>query len=180
MKVHQTLEWLNLLSLGTKGLKPHQQSVYNQNQLQMTTHYCAILTLSHQGAGCNCILSVSRRCVWCAARPPVLSLTQRHTAGWGGGDKNRFQKAGKPIEVETAGRGGDGWTACTVYWECIEPPPPNPPLEWVQEMVLQGCQAEIPAKKLKRGHKKKFLAEFWLILPKTGRKGAAENLYIVY
>jgi len=23
--------------------------------------------------------------------------------------------------------------------------------------------------------KKKFLAEFWLILPKTGRKGAAEN-----
>ena len=68
MKVHQTLEWLNLLSLGTKGLKPHQQSVYNQNLLQMTTHYCAILTLSHQGAGCNCILSVSRRCVWCAAR----------------------------------------------------------------------------------------------------------------
>ena len=43
-------------------------------------------------------------------------------------------------------------------------------------MVLQGCQAEIPAKKLKRGHKKKFLAEFWLILPKTGRKGAAENI----
>ena len=68
MKVHQTLVWLNLLSLGTKGLKPHQQSVCNQNQLQMTTHYCAILTLSHQGAGCNCILSVSRRCVWCAAR----------------------------------------------------------------------------------------------------------------
>ena len=46
----------------------------------------------------------------------------------------------------------------------------------VQEMVLQGYQAEIPAKKLKRGHKKKFLAEFWLILPKTGRKGAAENI----
>jgi len=45
---------------------------------------------------------------------------------------------------------------------------------------LRGCQAEIPAKKLKRGHKKKFLAEFWLILAKTGRKGAAENLYIVY
>ena len=30
MKVHQTLEWLNLLSLGTKGLKPRQQSVCNQ------------------------------------------------------------------------------------------------------------------------------------------------------
>jgi hypothetical protein len=36
--------------------------------------------------------------------------------------------------------------------------------------------AEVPAKKLKRGRrKKKFVAEFWLILPKTGRKGAAEN-----
>jgi len=33
MKVHQTLEWLNLLSLGTKGLKPHQQSVYNQGSV---------------------------------------------------------------------------------------------------------------------------------------------------
>ena len=41
----------------------------------------------------------------------------------------------------------------------------------------QCCQvAEIPAKKLKRSRrKKKFVAEFWLILPKTGRKGAAEN-----
>jgi hypothetical protein len=41
----------------------------------------------------------------------------------------------------------------------------------------QCCQvAEIPAKKLKKGsRKKKFVAEFWLILPKTGRKGAAEN-----
>ena len=41
----------------------------------------------------------------------------------------------------------------------------------------QCCQvAEIPAKKLKRGHrKKKFVAEFWLILPKTVRKGATEN-----
>jgi hypothetical protein len=44
-------------------------------------------------------------------------------------------------------------------------------------MVLQGCQAEIPAKKLKRGHKKKFLTEFLLILPKTGRKGAAELMF---
>ena len=58
----------------------------------------------------------------------------------------------------------------------LPPPPPTP--HW--SSVLRGCQAEIPAKKLKRGHKKKFLAEFWLILPKTGRKGAAENLYIVY
>ena len=55
-----------------------------------------------------------------------------------------------------------------MYWA---PPPPTP--HW--SSVLRGCQAEIPAKKLKRGHKKKFLAEFWLILPKTGRKGAAEN-----
>jgi hypothetical protein len=40
--------------------------------------------------------------------------------------------------------------------------------------AAQCCQvAEIPAQKLKRGRrKKKFVAEFWLILPKTGRKGA--------
>ena len=59
-------------------------------------------------------------------------------------------------------------------------PPPHPPhssLTQHTQPVLQGCQAEIPAKKLKRGHrKKKFLAEFWLIIPKTGRKGAAENI----
>ncbi len=49
------------------------------------------------------------------------------------------------------------------YWQWIDP--------------QQCCQvAEIPAKKLKRGRgKKKFVAEFWLILPKTSRKGAAEN-----
>jgi hypothetical protein len=40
--------------------------------------------------------------------------------------------------------------------------------------------AEIPAKKLKRGRKKKSwpkesVADLWLILPKSGRKGAAEN-----
>jgi len=42
---------------------------------------------------------------------------------------------------------------------------------------LQCCQvAEIAVKKLKRGRrKKKFVAEFWLILPKRGKKGAAEN-----
>ena len=59
-------------------------------------------------------------------------------------------------------------------------PPPSPPLlpnTQHTQPVLQGCQAEIPAKKLKSGpQKKKFLAEFWLILPKTGRKGAAENI----
>ena len=42
--------------------------------------------------------------------------------------------------------------------------------------VLQGCQAEIPAKKLKRGHKKKIsgriLADFY---QKQAEKGAAEN-----
>ncbi len=41
----------------------------------------------------------------------------------------------------------------------------------------QCCQvAEIPAKKLKRGRrKKKFVAEFRLILPKTGRKGGCRK-----
>ncbi len=53
--------------------------------------------------------------------------------------------------------------------------PYRPGRQWIDSQ--QCCQVvEIPAKKLKRGHrKKKFVAEFWLILPKTGRKGAAEN-----
>jgi hypothetical protein len=42
MKVHQTLVWLNLLSFGTKDLAA-PTSVYNQ--LQITTHCSAILSL---------------------------------------------------------------------------------------------------------------------------------------
>jgi hypothetical protein len=43
------------------------------------------------------------------------------------------------------------------------------------------CGAVLPGgrnsgQKAQKGpQKKKFVAEFWLILPKTGRKGAAEN-----
>ncbi len=53
--------------------------------------------------------------------------------------------------------------------------PYRPGQQWIDPQ--QCCQvAEILAKKLKRGRrKKKFVAEFWLVLPKTGRKGAAEN-----
>ena len=51
-------------------------------------------------------------------------------------------------------------------------PPPNPPLEWVQGMVLQDCQAEIPAKKLKRGHRKKnFWPNFGWFYQKQAEKG---------
>ena len=47
-------------------------------------------------------------------------------------------------------------------------------------MVLKGCQAEIPAKKLKRGHKKKFLAEFWLIFTKNRQKrGRRKFVYCI-
>ena len=47
------------------------------------------------------------------------------------------------------------------------PPPPNP------KPRLPGRNS---GQKAQKGpQKKKFLAEFWLILPKTGRKGAAEN-----
>ena len=47
-------------------------------------------------------------------------------------------------------------------------------------MVLQGYQAEIPAKKLKRGHKKKFLAEFWLIFTKNRQKrGRRKFVYCI-
>ena len=58
----------------------------------------------------------------------------------------------------------------------LPPPPPNPPLEF-SVARLPGRNS---GQKAQKGPQKKFLAEFWLILPKTGRKGAAENLYIVY
>ena len=47
--------------------------------------------------------------------------------------------------------------------------------------VMQARQPVLPGgrnsgQKAQKGpQKKKFVAEFWLILPKTGRKGAAEN-----
>jgi hypothetical protein len=47
--------------------------------------------------------------------------------------------------------------------------------------VMQARQPVLPggrnsSQKAQKGQqKKKFVAEFWLILPKTGRKGAAEN-----
>ena len=57
------------------------------------------------------------------------------------------------------------------------PPPPSPPLlptTQHTQPVLQGFQAEIPAKKLKRGHKKKIsgriLADFTKNRQKRGRR----------
>ena len=47
-------------------------------------------------------------------------------------------------------------------------------------MVLQGYQAEIPAKKLKRGHKKKFLAEFWLIFYQKQAEKGPQKICILY
>jgi len=54
-------------------------------------------------------------------------------------------------------------------------PPPSPPLlpntQHIQP-VLQGCQAEIPAKKLKRGHRKKnFWPNFGWFYQKQAEKG---------
>ena len=57
------------------------------------------------------------------------------------------------------------------------PAPPHPPhssLTQHTQPVLQDCQAEIPAKKLKRGHKKKIsgqiLADFTKNRQKRGRR----------
>ena len=62
----------------------------------------------------------------------------------------------------------------STYLPPFLPPPPSSPYP-----VLPGGRNS--GQKAQKGpQKKKFLAEFWLILPKTGRKGAAENLYIVY
>ena len=49
----------------------------------------------------------------------------------------------------------------------------------VQEMVLQGCQAEIPAKKLKRGHKKIFWPNFGWFYQKQAEKGP-QKICILY
>ena len=52
---------------------------------------------------------------------------------------------------------------------CVPPPPPHT----TSVARLPGRNS---GQKAQKGpQKKKFLAEFWLILPKTGRKGAAEN-----
>ena len=61
-------------------------------------------------------------------------------------------------------------------------PPPSPPglcVEW-RHPTHTTSVARLPGRnsgqKAQKGpQKKKFLAEFWLILPKTGRKGATEN-----
>ena len=77
----------------------------------------------------------------------------------------------------TAGRGGGGRLNC-MYIECVSATP-NPPLEF-RKWCCKVARQKFRPKSSKGATKKKFLAEFWLILPKTGRKGAAENLYIVY
>ena len=61
----------------------------------------------------------------------------------------------------------------------LSPAPPHPPTP-PQHPTHTTSVARLPGRnsgqKAQKGpQKKKFLAEFWLILPKTGRKGAAEN-----
>ena len=73
--------------------------------------------------------------------------------------------------------GGGGQLNC-MYIECVSATP-NPPLEF-RKWCCKVARQKFRPKSSKGATKKKFLAEFWLILPKTGRKGAAENLYIVY
>ena len=61
----------------------------------------------------------------------------------------------------------------------LYPPPPGLCVEW-RHPTHTTSVARLPGRnsgqKAQKGpQKKNFLAEFWLILPKTGRKGAAEN-----
>ena len=106
----------------------------------MTTHCCVILTLSHQGAGC--ILSVSRRCVWCAARQGKESLSlsfayrrrkkwcqyaiqlrsmtsRRHSSRTYTIHTDKY-RPGRQVfshsHRHTAGRGGGGTVELHVYW----------------------------------------------------------------
>ena len=70
----------------------------------------------------------------------------------------------------------------STYLPPFLPPPPFLPLPSVAKRhpTHTTSVARLPGRnsgqKAQKGpQKKKFLAEFWLILPKTGRKGAAEN-----
>ena len=54
--------------------------------------------------------------------------------------------------------------------------PPTPPSPNTHNQCCKFARQKFRPKSSKRATKKKFLAEFWLILPKTGRKGAAENI----
>ena len=67
------------------------------------------------------------------------------------------------------------WYTAFLIWDYI----PNPTgtvsqSDHEKQAVLPGGRNS--GQKAQKGpQKKKFVAEFWLILPKTGRKGAAEN-----
>ena len=57
------------------------------------------------------------------------------------------------------------------------PIPPTPPQHPTHTTSVARLPGRNSGQKAQKGpQKKKFLAEFWLILPKTGRKGAAENI----
>ena len=80
MKVHQTLEWLNLLSLGTKGLKPRQQSVCNQGSVtgggwrgqHLNSQQNSLTTLSR-----HFVLSNARTLFSCRVYT-ILTVTREH------------------------------------------------------------------------------------------------------
>ena len=101
-------------------------------------------------------------------------MSVRYTATWY--DVTRPGRQFSHSHRHTAGRGG-GRLNC-MYIECVSATP-NPPLEF-RKWCCKVARQKFRPKSSKGATKKKFLAEFWLILPKTGRKGAAENLYIVY
>ena len=61
---------------------------------------------------------------------------------------------------------------------CVPPPPPVVCGVEAPNTHNQCCKVarqKFRPKSSKGATEKKFLAEFWLILPKTGRKGATEN-----
>jgi len=164
MKVHQTLVWLNLLSLGTKGLTEPTIGIQSglchgrglartaSQQHSLTTlirHFvsikpastlfsCIVYTdLSSQPPPCSMPAGPVRQVILPAARPAGCFPCRTGPAG------RYSQFSGAPPHTTSVAR-------------------------------LPGRNS---GQKAQKGpQKKKFLAEFWLILPKTGRKGAAENI----
>ena len=154
MKVHQTLVWLNLLSLGTKGL--------TEPTIGIQSGLCHGRGLARTASQQHSLTTLIRHfvCIKPAYTVPPSCLSQQYCVS-------------QVRELKTCRPRRYGKVVLVVLLRTENTCRPG---RYGRES-RQCCQvAEIPAKKLKRGHrKKKFVAEFWLILPKTGRKGAAEN-----
>jgi hypothetical protein len=157
MKVHQTLVWLNLLSLGTIGLTEPTIGIqsglsHGRGLARRASQQHSLTTLIRHFVSIKPAYTVLPSCLsqqYCVSvpRPDLFNAGRASTA----------RRAWDLAHTHQPSWAGGGRLNC-MYIECVS------------AKIISA----------QKGPQKKILAEFWLILPKTGRKGAAENLYIVY